>query len=270
MIKAIAVDMDGTFLNSNKTYDEHRFDKIFQQLKAQNIKFIAASGNQYAKLKSIFGERDMFFVAENGAVIYEGDTLYDYQAFDRDFYQEIINYLNVEREINNLIVCGLNSAYILKDNTDTFKKDAHFYYRELEEIDSFQDLPEDEYVKIALNINRASHPTLDEDLSTKFSENLKLVSSGRDSIDLIIPGMTKGSALERLLKYWHIDAEDLMAFGDANNDLDMLQLAKHSYVMANSEDEALFEIANYVAPSHDEQGVLTTIENQVLQPLNYS
>ena len=210
----------------------------------------------------------MFFVAENGAVIYEGNTLYDYQAFDRDFYQEMIDYLNIEREIDNLIVCGLNSAYILKDNTDAFKKDAHFYYRELKEIDTFQDLPEDEYVKIALNINRESHPTLDEDLSKRFNENIKLVSSGRDSIDLIIPGMTKGSALERLLKHWQLAAEDLMAFGDANNDLDMLQLAKHSYVMANSEDETLFKIANYVAPSHDEQGVLTTIEEKVLQSLN--
>ena len=268
MIKVIAVDMDGTFLDSNKMYDEQRFDKIFQQLKAQNIKFIAASGNQYAKLKSIFGERDMFFVAENGAVIYEGNTLYDYQAFDRDFYQAIIDYLNIDRGINNLIVCGLNSAYILKDNTDAFKKDAHFYSRKLKEIDSFQDLPKDEYVKIALNINRKSHPSLDEDLSNKFSENLKLVSSGRDSIDLIIPGMTKGSALQRLLKYWEINEEDLMAFGDANNDLDMLQLAKHSYVMANSEDETLFKVANYVAPSHDEQGVLTPIEEKVLHPLN--
>ena len=134
MIKAIAVDMDGTFLNTQKTYDEERFERIFQQLKTQQIKFIAASGNQYAKLKSIFGERAMYFVAENGAVIYEGDKLYDYQTFDRDFYQQVVDYLNIERGINNLIVCGLSSAYILKENPESFKKDAHFYYRQLEEI----------------------------------------------------------------------------------------------------------------------------------------
>ena len=45
MIKAIAVDMDGTFLNTQKTYDEERFERIFQQLKTQQIKFIAAIGN---------------------------------------------------------------------------------------------------------------------------------------------------------------------------------------------------------------------------------
>ena len=65
MVKAIAVDMDGTFLDSKKNYDKDRFEKIFKALKERNIEFIAASGNQFAKLQSIFGERDMFFISEN-------------------------------------------------------------------------------------------------------------------------------------------------------------------------------------------------------------
>ena len=47
---------------------------------------------------------------------------------------------------------------------------------------------------------------------------------------------------------------ELMAFGDANNDKDMLEFAKHSYVMANSHDQSLFDIAKFIAPSNDEQG----------------
>ncbi|SUM79297.1 hydrolase [Staphylococcus cohnii] len=128
-----------------------------------------------------------------------------------------------------------------------------------------QNLPEDAYVKIALNIDRTTHPTLDEDLSNRFSQDLSLVSSGRDSIDIILPGMTKGNALARLLKKWGLTEDELMAFGDANNDLDMLQLATHSYVMENCEDETLFEIAKYVAPSNDKQGVLSIIEDKVLK-----
>ena len=64
MVKAIAVDMDGTFLDSKKNYDKDRFEKIFKALKERNIEFIAASGNQFAKLQSIFGERDMFFISK--------------------------------------------------------------------------------------------------------------------------------------------------------------------------------------------------------------
>ena len=53
--------------------------RYLKALKERNIEFIAASGNQFAKLQSIFGERDMFFISENGAVIYRGKDLYNYQ-----------------------------------------------------------------------------------------------------------------------------------------------------------------------------------------------
>ena len=266
MIKAIAVHMDGTFLDTNKSYDVARFNNIFNQLQQRNVKFIAASGNQYAKLISIFGQREMFFVAENGAVIYDGEELYDYRAFNFDFYQELIHYLHYERSMQELIVCGLKSAYILKDTSETFKKVAHFYYRQLEEIDSFAHLPNDEYVKVALNINRDTHPQLDQDLAVKFADDISIVSSGHDSIDIIIPEMTKGNALKRLLAKWELTADNLMAFGDANNDYDMLELAEHSYVMENSHDQMLFDVANFVAPSNDKQGVLSVIEETVLAP----
>lgn len=265
MVKAIAVDMDGTFLDSKKNYDKDRFEKIFKALKERNIEFIAASGNQFAKLQSIFGERDMFFISENGAVIYRGKDLYNYRSFNQVEYKEVVDYLNIDRNIKEFIVCGLKSAYILKDTSEAFKEDAHFYYHQLEEIDSFQPLPEDEYVKIALNINRDTYSTLDTDLEEKFSNTIKLVSSGHDSIDIIMPNMTKGQALQRLLEVWHMSASDLMAFGDANNDKDMLELAEHSYVMANSHDESLFEVAKAIAPSNDEQGVLQIIEQEVLK-----
>ena len=79
-----------------------------------------------------------------------------------------------------------------------------------------------------------------------------------------MPNMTKGQALQRLLEEWHMATSDLMAFGDANNDKDMLELAEHSYVMANN-DKSLFEVAKAVAPSNDEQGVLQIIEQEVLK-----
>lgn len=68
------------------------------------------------------------------------------------------------------------------------------------------------------------------------------MSSGHDSIDVIMPNMTKGQALTRLLNEWEMSSDELMAFGDANNDKDMLELAKHSYVMANSSDASLLKL----------------------------
>ena len=44
--KAVAVDMDGTFLTEKKTFDHQLFGKILKKLQANNIPFISATGNQ--------------------------------------------------------------------------------------------------------------------------------------------------------------------------------------------------------------------------------
>ena len=43
--KAVAVDMDGTFLTEKKTFDHELFGKILKKLQANNIPFISATGN---------------------------------------------------------------------------------------------------------------------------------------------------------------------------------------------------------------------------------
>ncbi|MCU3449625.1 HAD hydrolase family protein, partial [Enterobacter hormaechei subsp. steigerwaltii] len=51
-VKVIVTDMDGTFLDDAKQYDRDRFQAQFEQLKARDIEFVVASGNQYYQLIS--------------------------------------------------------------------------------------------------------------------------------------------------------------------------------------------------------------------------
>ena len=53
MIKLIATDMDGTFLDSSKRFSMEFFD-IFAELRKKGIKFVIASGNQYFRLYQNF------------------------------------------------------------------------------------------------------------------------------------------------------------------------------------------------------------------------
>ena len=50
-VKLIAVDMDGTFLSDAKTYNRPRFLAQYARMKAQGIRFVVASGNQYYQLR---------------------------------------------------------------------------------------------------------------------------------------------------------------------------------------------------------------------------
>lgn len=67
-VKPIAVDMDGSFLSDAKTYNRARFLAQYARMKAQGIRFVVASGNQYYQLISFFPEiaHEIAFVAENG------------------------------------------------------------------------------------------------------------------------------------------------------------------------------------------------------------
>ncbi len=49
--RVVAVDMDGTFVHSDNTYDQERFGRILKRMKKQNAKFVVASGNQYYQIR---------------------------------------------------------------------------------------------------------------------------------------------------------------------------------------------------------------------------
>ena len=61
------------------------------------------------------------------------------------------------------------------------------------------------------------------------------------------------------MERWKIDADQIMAFGDSENDLEMLELAGYSFAMENGE-EKVKRMAKYIAPSNDEAGVLQVLE----------
>lgn len=117
-IKLIAVDMDGTFLSDQKTYNRERFMAQYQQMKAQGIRFVVASGNQYYQLLSFFPEiaNEIAFVAENGGwVVSEGKDVFNGEL-SKDAFTTVVEHLLTRPEVE-IIACGKNSAYTLKNMT---------------------------------------------------------------------------------------------------------------------------------------------------------
>lgn len=225
MIKAIAVDKDGTFLNSEHSYDRAYFDRLFTEIKRQNIKFIVASGNQYAQLQSFFPDKDeeITFVGENGAVTFFKDKLLNAHHFDATLIEDVVKFLEQEHHIKNIILSGAKTAYLHHDAPEAFKKHVKLYYKDLTYVDNFDDLSHDKIVKVAMLITDENllNKVVNE-LNTKFGESIRSVTSGFDSLDLLVPHVNKGEAIKELLAKWDIQEDELLAFGDANNDIEML------------------------------------------------
>lgn len=68
----------------------------------------------------------------------------------------------------------------------------------------------------------------------KLDGRVEPVTSGHGSIDLIIPGCHKASGLKRLVERWGISPEQCAAFGDGENDIEMLKYCGYSYAMENA------------------------------------
>lgn len=67
---------------------------------------------------------------------------------------------------------------------------------------------------------------------------MQSVTSGHGNIDVIKKGNNKGTAMKYLLDLWGMNSDNLMAFGDGGNDIEMLKLAKYSYAMENASPDA--------------------------------
>jgi len=117
-IKLVAVDMDGTFLDSKQTYDRARFMKIYQKMKAQGVHFVVASGNQYYQLAGFFDEikDEIGFVAENGAWVRDGQEEVFAVSIPKQDVQDITKAIaEVDEEFGLLgyVLCGKQSGYVL-------------------------------------------------------------------------------------------------------------------------------------------------------------
>lgn len=263
VVKMVAVDMDGTFLDDKKQYNRPRFLACYQQMKHRGIKFVVASGNQYYQLKSFFPEiaGEIAFVAENGAWVLDRDEELLCGAFSRNDINAVLDTLeNGHYPGLRYILCGRNSAYYFADRTEEawLKKMRHYCHR-LKAIHSLEDVGDDRLFKFALNLSDDYVEPLMTDIGRLHQGAATATSSGHGSVDLIIPGHHKANGLNLLAQRWGIAHQQVLAFGDGGNDLEMLQQSGFSFAMANA-PQRVKDTAKYQAPDNNHQGVLEVIE----------
>ncbi|AUO66024.1 sugar-phosphatase [Citrobacter freundii complex sp. CFNIH2] len=263
-VKIIAVDMDGTFLDNNSEYDRARFREQYIEMKKMGIHFVVASGNQYYQLASFFPEiRDeIAFVAENGALVIDAGT----QVFHGELEsQQVTNINNILENYGGIdfVVCGLRSAWVKKSTPRSFLDIMRKYYHRLQLVDTYDQI-DDVIFKYALSLDDAAIPALYGSLSTSLHGTVKPVTSGHGFMDLIIPGVHKASGIQRLMNRWKITAEEIAAFGDSGNDIEMLSLATYSFSMENASD-SVKNVSVFNAGKNTENGVLDVIDRILLR-----
>ena len=94
----------------------------------------------------------------------------------------------------------------------------------------------------------------------RFAGRLRCFTSRANYLEITHTDAAKEDALRALCQRLGVDLADAAAFGDGENDLGMVRLAGHGWVMANAK-ESVRRSAPRIAPSNAEDGVAQIVEN---------
>ena len=267
-IKVIATDMDGTLLDPKGQLDLPRLEKILDKLDQCDIRFVIATGNEVHRMRQLLGhlaERVVLVVA-NGARIFENDELLQAQTWDDAMVDKALGHFKGRECQDQFVVTGMNGGFV-KEGTVFTELDKFMtpemiekLYQRMNFVDEFDSSLFGGVLKMSMVVGEERLDSVLQEVNDLFDGRVRAVSSGYGCIDILQDGIHKAWGLVELLKRWNLKPEQIMAFGDSENDIEMLELAGISYAMENAED-AVKEVATKIAPANSQAGVYQVLEN---------
>jgi len=274
-IRLIAIDIDGTLLNSKVELPKENREAL-QRAHAAGIEIVLGTGRRhdFAMPIAAFLGFDLWLFSSNGAITRStrGET------FHKDLLpkltsvklaralQKYRNYmvLTFDRPGMGAIVCE-NHDQLYTVIQRWMEKNAPFikYVSPIE--NALTEDPIQAMICGPVDLMDQAQADLD---ALEFRQDFTALRTQYDFrdlciVDLLNAGCSKGHALERWARHRGYDRTEVMAIGDNYNDVEMLTFAGHPVIMGNACDE-LKQTGWAVTRHHDEHGVAATIE-QVLE-----
>ncbi|MFS9098222.1 Cof-type HAD-IIB family hydrolase [Streptococcus infantis] len=267
-IKIVATDMDGTLLDPRGQLDLPRLEKILDKLDQCDIRFVIATGNEVHRMRQLLGhlaERVVLVVA-NGARIFENNELIQAQTWDDAMVDKALGHFKGRECQDQFVVTAMNGGFV-KTGTVFTELDKFMtpemiekLYQRMNFVDEFDPHLFGGVLKMSMVVGEERSESVLQEINDLFDGHVRAVSSGYGCIDILQDGIHKAWGLVELLKRWNLKPEQIMAFGDSENDIEMLELAGISYAMENAE-EAVKRVATKVAPANSRAGVYKVLEN---------
>ena len=267
-IKIVATDMDGTLLDPRGQLDLPRLEKILDKLDQRGVRFVIATGNEVHRMRQLLGhlaERVVLVVA-NGARIFENNELLQAQTWDDAMVDRALAHFKGRECQDQFVVTAMNGGFVKKGTVftelDKFMTPEMIeqLYQRMNFVDEFDPNLFGGVLKMSMVVGEERLDSVLQEINDLFDGHVRAVSSGYGCIDILQDGIHKAWGLVELLKRWNLKPEQIIAFGDSENDIEMLELAGISYAMENAE-EAVKRVATKVAPANSQAGVYKVLEN---------
>ncbi|WP_297598400.1 Cof-type HAD-IIB family hydrolase [uncultured Cetobacterium sp.] len=259
MIKAIALDLDGTLLNSKKELSEEN-KKILYKFYKKKCEIIIVTGRSYNATKLVVEELGfpLTAICYNGAKII--DTEKEDVIFEKPLDEHIVKKLiKLSRETK----IHLNLYQDEKWYVENIKNWQTDYYKKATKLS-----PEEKDFCTFETYLMTKALFIDENVELKKLEKLikeylkldvYLAFSQERYLEVLDKEVNKGLALEKILKSKGVSLDECIAFGDAGNDMEMISMVKYGVAMGNASQE-LKDKASYITDINDENGVAKFLE----------
>ncbi len=266
-IRLIVIDLDGTLLNSKMELTE-RTEKAIKAAMAQGVQVALATGKSRNAAKHLLERLSLNApgIFLQGLVLYDANGKVTSQTtLSPEIARRVITYAE-DRGFSIMMYSG--ERILTRAPEPRVVEAMRKYHETVEVVGPLQNLLDSMPVHklVAVGNDGRSVKALRWQLNAQFAGRARLVQAGiAEMLEILPPGASKGTALKTLTKDLRIPADHVMAIGDAENDMEMIQYVGLGVVMGQAE-QAVKDVADYVAPTNDEDGVAEAIERFVLPP----
>jgi len=284
-IKLLALDLDGTLLNSKGKIPEENI-KAIRQAEEKGVLVTIATGRRFRDALPVALELKLNapLISHNGALIKFADTL-ETIAASLISNETVLEILRVGKSFgaDAMLSCDPSGKGILlydrisEENLPLQKyiqwsKKLHGSEAEeaVHHVESLEKVSGDyETVHVSFSGNCRTMARLEMILQSELDGAANILTTVYTSldftlIDILPPDASKGIGLEKLAAIEKLSPENIMVVGDNFNDLHMLEFAGTPVVMGNADPSLLEREEFYTTLSNDENGVMLAIERFIL------
>lgn len=237
MIKLIASDLDGTLLyGRDNSVSEEMFDMI-REMKEKGIIFVAASGRPYISLKKLFAPvwEDIAFICENGAVVYYKDQLLEQLVVPQEELLKLVEI--VEADEKTEVALSSATATYVRPRTEEYVQLLKANGNNVCIVKEWTDVTEP-CVKLAW-YEKDGVEQREDYWREKIAPPARVVTSGANWLDILYPDCHKGVGIKVLQEHFGLQKEEMAAFGDNYNDMEMLEAVGYPVAMLNAREGVL-------------------------------
>ena len=289
MYKLVAIDLDGTMLNSYGIVTQNT-KEVIKKVQEKGIEVIIASGRPIDSIKTIAKEieSENYFISGNGAILYDikkDEIIYENilkKAKTLDIIkicEENSIYYNIYTEKEILAKSlNYNVLYYYKENLDKEEKNKT-HIKIVEDLYKYLEERNEKIIKITIcdknksifNSILKKLKTIDDIEVLEVSHmSRKMIRQGTEEVpieyfytEISAKNVDKWYAIKMLAEKLNIKKEEIVAIGDNVNDEKMLKEAGLGIAMGQSSPK-ITKISNYTTNNNNEEGVANALKYIIL------